>query len=303
MKKQIFNSILCLLLFLWLAPAYAQMDDKKSVGEAVYDDYKAEGIEKCIETYHGLKKKNADEYKFDELQLNRIGYKIMDEDNDLQAAKKIFWLNLEEYPDAVNPKDSYADVLVRLGEKEEAKEYYKKAIKTYEDKGAFERNVARNSKAKLAVLEKKHKELSFLEGTWISENTFWNSENEENKQKEEISFKYHNDLVLIGEMKPEERSKEEIPGPVWVVTYNAQDDSYETSWIGPNLRGLLDSKLRIEKKEANNYHFMEEFKENEEEFLLRHEIQANGSSVKWTTYQSKNGDEFKKVAMHNMTKK
>lgn len=303
MKKSVLNLFLCLLFILWFAPAYAQMEDKKSVGEAIYKDYKAKDVDKCIETYRDLKKNNAEEYMFDEFQLNRIGYKIMNDDNDPQSAKKIFWLNMEEYPNAVNPKDSYADVLVRLGEKEEAKEYYKKAIETYEKRGVFERNVARNAQGKLAVLDKKHKDLSFLEGTWSSENTFWNPQNEENKQKGEVSFKYYNDLVLVGEIKDEDRSNEEIPGPVWIVTYNAQDETYDTSWVGPNLRGLLDSKLTIDKKEGNNYQFMEEFLEDEEVFILRHEIEANGNNVKWTTFESRNGNDFRKVAMHDMTKK
>lgn len=303
MKNPVLNSFLSLLLILWIVPAYAQEEDKKPVGNEVYEAFKAEGIEKAIETYHDLKKKNAEEYLFDELQLNIIGYKIMNEDNDPQAAKKIFWLNLQEYPYAVNPNDSYADVLVRLGEKDEAKEYYKKAIATYEKRGTFERNVARNANGKLAVLDKKHKDLGFLEGSWSSNSTFWNEQNEENNEKEEVSFKYYNDIVLVGEMKYETRYNDEIPGPVWVITYNAQDNIYETSWIGPNLRGLMDSKLKMEKREGNNYHFMEEFEVDDEEYNIRHEIEANGNNVKWTTYESKNGQDFRKVAMHDMTKK
>lgn len=303
MKSLIQNFMLSILVTVWVIPSYAQETEKKPVSEAVYQEYKENGVDKAIETYHKLKKDHADEYVFDEFQLNSIGYKIMNEDKDPQTAKKIFLLNMEEYPQAVNPNDSYADVLVRLGEKEEAKKYYHKAIETFEKKGISDRSVARNAKAKLAALDNKHQNLDFLEGSWASTNTFWNEQNEERKENGQVSFTYFNDLVLVGEMKPEARENEEIPGYVWLVTYNAQDDAYETAWVGPGLRGLSDqSKLQVESNEGGKYVLKEEFEYDENNYITRHEIEPRGNTLQWIVYESKNGEDFKKVAQHDMTR-
>lgn len=302
MKSIFTNFCLCMLLILWIVPAYAQNAELKSVGDAVYATYKEKGVDKAIESYQILKKKNAKDYKFDESELNRIAYQVMNKDNDAQAAKKIFWLNMEEYPEAVNPKDSYGDVLLRLGEKEEARKYFANAVETQQKSGSFERNVARNAKAKMAILDGKHQAFNFLTGTWNTTNTHWNEVNKEYKDTGEATFSYLNNMVLVGEMKQQRMANDEVRGPVWVISYNAQKDGYETAWIDPSMRGLMNSTLKFEEKEGEKYILTEEFTEEDDRYVLRHEIRPQANTVQWEIFLSKNGQEFRKSDQIEMSK-
>lgn len=302
MKSLLPNLFMIMLMLACISSSYAQDAVKKGIGDEVYAVYKEKGVDKAIETYHMLKKKKAAEYTFDEHQLNEIGYKIMNNDSDAQAAKKVFWLNMAEYPDAINPQDSYGDVLVRLGEKEEARKYYSGAVKAYKKQGSYERNVSRGANAKMAVLDKKHQAFNFLTGNWETSNTYWDEQNKEYKDTGEVTFNYLNNIVLVGEMKPKSRENEEIRGQVWVITYNAQEDVYETAWIDPSLRGLMGSKMKTQSKEGDKHVFLEEFREDENAFSIRHEIVPQGNTIQWVMYESKNGQEFRKMYQVNMSK-
>src|SRR5690606_9745335 len=86
--------------------------------------------------------------------------------------EKVFKLNMEEYPQAANPHDSYADFLMQKGDKETARKHYEKAVAMAE-KGSSndDKNLFRMSKAKLAKLDNKHKQLDFLVGNWDVKST------------------------------------------------------------------------------------------------------------------------------------
>ncbi|EMR04779.1 hypothetical protein [Cesiribacter andamanensis] len=302
MKRVSLSIFMSLLLACMLQPAFAQMASKKPVGDAVYAVYKEKGIDKALEEYQTLKKKKAADYTFDEQQLNAIGYKLMNTDNDMAAAKKVFWLNMQEYPSAVNPKDSYADVLVRMGEKDEARTYYKAAIEEFEKKNDFERNVSRNAKSKLALLDKKHQTFTFLTGSWAMEGIYWNEQNKEQKDSGDVTFSFANDMVMIVEMKQHARANSDIPGSVWVITYNAQRDVYETAWVDPSQRGLQPSVLTPQAAEGNKQIYLEEFTEDDTRYVLRHEIIPQGNTVQWTMFESKNGQDFRKMYQMDMSR-
>lgn len=93
-------------------------------------------------------------------------------------------------------------------------------------------------------------------------------------------------------------------GYVWLVTYNAQEEGYETAWIGPSLRGLSDhSKLIIESNDGDKYVLLEEFQDEGDEVKVRHEIQPQENGIQWVVYESKNGQDFRKVLQHDMKRK
>ncbi|WP_144962926.1 tetratricopeptide repeat protein [Gillisia sp. Hel_I_86] len=54
------------------------------------------------------------------------------EDQDLDAAKKVFEAQIAEYSKEANPYDSYADLLLEMGNKEEAKKNLKKSVELAE---------------------------------------------------------------------------------------------------------------------------------------------------------------------------
>lgn len=86
-----------------------------------------EGLEFAADEYRDAWNNDRDSYNFDEGEINRLGYEYMSAGN-LEAAKLIFELNIETFPEAFNTYDSYGEVLLEMGEKEKGIENYKKSI-------------------------------------------------------------------------------------------------------------------------------------------------------------------------------
>lgn len=103
-----FNRILSMVFICLATAVFSQDVKKKSVGDVVYQEYQKNDVNEALAKYRDLKAKSSAEYDFTEWELNRIGYLIM-RDGDLESAEKVFKLNMEEYPQAANPHDSYAD--------------------------------------------------------------------------------------------------------------------------------------------------------------------------------------------------
>lgn len=102
---------------------------KKGIGIALYQKYEEEGIDSAIDYYNKLKESGDLEIFFtDRSVLNALGYYLMNNENDLDAAKKIFKLNMDEYPDWFNTYDSYAEILMEHGDDENAIEFYEKSL-------------------------------------------------------------------------------------------------------------------------------------------------------------------------------
>lgn len=170
---------------LFVTVGFAQ--EKKSIGEEVYKTYEANGVVAALAKYRQLKTDTTN-YNVNEWELNDVAYRLMNEKNDMEAAEKVFKLNMEEYPRAANPLDSYGDYLLKKGDKEEAKEYFKKSIAISEKSSIdSERNqLYPNTKGKLAKLENKDKQLDFLEGNWEVEETGYNGNVEAMKRKRDL---------------------------------------------------------------------------------------------------------------------
>ena len=85
------------------------------------------GIDEAINTYTKIKNENKDEYDFSEGNINLLGYNYLNQDI-VDIALRIFKLNMEEYPESFNTYDSYAEALMKKGDKEGAIKYYKKSL-------------------------------------------------------------------------------------------------------------------------------------------------------------------------------
>lgn len=90
------------------------------------------GIEDITAAYMTLKKEQSDEYDFSEGQLNDLGYYYMSRE-EFEKAFAIFKLNIEAFPYTFNVYDSYGEVLLAQGNKEEAIENYKKSVQLNPD--------------------------------------------------------------------------------------------------------------------------------------------------------------------------
>ncbi len=119
-----FNRMLSMLFICLATAGFSQDMKKKSVGDVVYEEYQKGDVDKALTKYRDLKANKSTEYDFTEWELNRIGYQLMNNDGDLKAAEKVFKLNMEEYPQAANPHDSYADYLMEKGDKQAAIKHY-----------------------------------------------------------------------------------------------------------------------------------------------------------------------------------
>jgi CubicO group peptidase (beta-lactamase class C family) len=84
-------------------------------------------ISDAIEKYKDLKTNHADEYRFNEAQLNILGYQLINAGR-IEDAIEIFKLNVKQFPEAFNTYDSLGEAYTIAGEKELAIKNYQKSI-------------------------------------------------------------------------------------------------------------------------------------------------------------------------------
>ena len=296
------NWFLSLVLMCFFTVGIAQEMEKPSIGDVVYDVYQQKGINQAVTKYEKLKKE-SDEYKVDEFELNRIGYKIMMEDKDLDAAEKIFRLNMEEYPQAANPYDSYGDYLLKKGNTEEAKEYFRKSIEISErSKIDSEKELLGLSKGKLAKLENKDKQLDFFIGDWTVEAVGYENGKEAIKMNGIDRVVYNEDANALFFHHYNETNESE---GVRILAYDAVDEEFDVAFLNPNnLQGIETSRMKMKPIGKNRYEFMGEFTtRNGEEIHLKHEInKISENEIDWTIFEKNQGDQWQKVYAMNMKK-
>lgn len=100
---------------------------RKPIGVVLIDVVRDEGVEAAVRQYRTWKRDAAEEYEFDEWELNGLGYGLLRRDR-VQDAIAIFALNVEEYPDSSNPYDSLGEAYMIAGERERAIENYEKSL-------------------------------------------------------------------------------------------------------------------------------------------------------------------------------
>ena len=100
---------------------------KLTIGRVIYKFIKKIGIDAAIDKYHDLKKNNQKDYRFHEVELNALGYRLMTE-NKMSQAIKIFKLNVEAYPKAWNVYDSLGEAYMKTGKTKLAIKYYQKSV-------------------------------------------------------------------------------------------------------------------------------------------------------------------------------
>ncbi len=95
----------------------------ETIGKVVMNN----GPDAAIEQYKKLKSDKPDEYDFEENQLNRLGYQLMQLDR-VDEAIEIFRLNKEEFPQSANTYDSFGDALLASGDTTQSLINFKKAL-------------------------------------------------------------------------------------------------------------------------------------------------------------------------------
>jgi CubicO group peptidase (beta-lactamase class C family) len=85
------------------------------------------GANAAASVYARLKATRADDYFFDERQLNGLGYALLAAGRTREAVT-LFELNVREYPDAWNPWDSLGDGYAAAGDPENAVRAYRRSL-------------------------------------------------------------------------------------------------------------------------------------------------------------------------------
>jgi D-alanyl-D-alanine-carboxypeptidase/D-alanyl-D-alanine-endopeptidase len=100
---------------------------KKSISSFLVDDIDSNGIESGIALYKKVKSDDYESYKFDESELNQIGYNYLSQ-GKTAIAFAIFKLNVEVFPNASNPYDSLGEVYLVKGDSALAKKNYSRSL-------------------------------------------------------------------------------------------------------------------------------------------------------------------------------
>jgi tetratricopeptide (TPR) repeat protein len=88
---------------------------------------------------------------FPEQRLNTFGYALLSR-KEYDKAVKIFSYNIKLYPKSFNAHDSLAEAYLTMGDKENAIQYYRLAIKMNPGDTESAQRVLQNSKNKLREL-------------------------------------------------------------------------------------------------------------------------------------------------------
>ena len=100
---------------------------KTSIAETLGKIVLKDGVESAVKQYHDLKTSRADQYDFQESELNTLGYQLL-HSGRVTAAIAIFKLNIEMFPEAFNPYDSLGEAYMVAGDKELAIKNYAKSL-------------------------------------------------------------------------------------------------------------------------------------------------------------------------------
>ncbi len=97
---------------------------REGIADLLHDVITEDGKDAAIARYAALRRDHADEYDFDESQLNLLGYRLLGEGNS-ESAIAMFRLNLEEHPGSVNSHDSLAEAHAATGDADSAARAYR----------------------------------------------------------------------------------------------------------------------------------------------------------------------------------
>lgn len=96
---------------------------RKSIVEELQNGASGAAI---VAKYRELRKSHADEYEFQEADLNTLGYSMLAQGR-VDDAIEVFQLNVEMYPQSFNPYDSLGEAYAAKGDKERAIANYRKS--------------------------------------------------------------------------------------------------------------------------------------------------------------------------------
>ena len=119
--------ILAVTLGSWAPRIRRAFDSRTSIGDVLAATIASAGIESAETQYRALKAAGAPEYRFDELELNDLGYELL-RVKDFSDAIRVLELNAEAYPLSGNSWDSLAEAYMDAGDTARATAGYLKSL-------------------------------------------------------------------------------------------------------------------------------------------------------------------------------
>jgi len=281
--------------------AMGQEKVEANLADQLHKEYKEKGIEQSLITYQKL---NTDKnYNGFEEPLNVLGYTLMLEDEDLDAAKMVFEAQIEEYSDQANPYDSYADLLLEMGNKEDAKKNLQKSVALAENSDDdLDIQIFRASKAKLAKLENKHKMFEFMEGEYDVDISDYDKDKVTNQDKIHSSASYdENGNILTINFTNQANN----PIGKRIVVYDAIEDRYDMAFLNATEPyGIRVSHIKVKDLGNDRVELMETYVDREgKEQNARHELTKNNGAVEWVIFeQSDDTKKWEKATVQNFNK-
>ena len=101
---------------------------KKSIAMHLARVIGSHGMDSAVGEFLRLKRQKSPEYSFEESELNKLGIELLMQYGMVNAAARIFELNMHEFPNSYNVYDSYAYALRQQGEFAESIKYYAKGL-------------------------------------------------------------------------------------------------------------------------------------------------------------------------------
>jgi tetratricopeptide (TPR) repeat protein len=98
-----------------------------AISSALLDTISKEGMNAAHQLYWDLKKEYPFYHDFSESVLNRLGYRLLGEE-ELEKAIGIFQLNVQAFPDSWNVYDSLGEAYMKKGDRELAIKSYQKSL-------------------------------------------------------------------------------------------------------------------------------------------------------------------------------
>ncbi|AVR45784.1 hypothetical protein C7S20_11275 [Christiangramia fulva] len=280
------------LLIFFIFEGYSQDTPEMSMEKKLYQEYKSKGVDKALKMYDKSDMK-GNEYTFMSEPLNQLGYQIMLQDKDLDAAEKIFMAQIEEYPNQANPYDSYGDLLLQKGNKEKARQNFEKAVKLAADikDPAMKERLLYASKPKLAKLNGAGNKLDFLEGTWNVKDYNFQDGNRNLTEEATVTFSKENSIL-----KAVRHDKSGEYQGTRIIAYDAVDDEYDMVYLRDGVSGIEPSTLKMENSSPDKVVMTEKYTSDDgKEFTVKHIIKPQGNEINWEIVDLTDGAD-KKVA-------
>ncbi|GAA4319270.1 hypothetical protein GCM10023115_45580 [Pontixanthobacter gangjinensis] len=264
--------------------------------DKLHKEYKSNGADAALSMYKNMPEDK--EYHGLQEPLNVLGYRLLNDENDAEAAALVFKAQIEEHPNEPNPYDSYADALIEQGKDEEAINNLNKSIDLLAgaEDNDFNNNLILASKSKLAKLKGLNKVFSFLEGNWKVETYNFPDGEKTLRFRDDVQFmpsKMNSALVM--KMTNEEENWEGTQ----MIAYDAVNNVYKVARTNSNnLNGFQTAEMKIVEYSTNKLEMIETMENNDEKMKTRHVVERNGDEVEWTVYNITDEGEEKMVYRH-----